>query len=131
MKSFCIGFFLLSSLACLQAQITVTNATFPAVGDSLKTATDLAPVNITISGQGGPYTWDFSNLIASTRQATFFQQASAGTAFANFPTAELVTIGEGGFETYYNVSATTFDNLGFYGNDPTGTLPIAALLKYV
>lgn len=124
MKLICFGFFLLCTLTCLHCQITITNATFPSAGDSLKTAIDAAPVNIVMGSPGGPYNWDLASLQASTRQVTVYQPASAGTASGSFPNAELVTIGVGGFETYFNVAATTFDNLGYFGDDPTGLLPI-------
>ena len=47
----------------INAQITITNATFPKVGDTLKTAVvfDFAG-NLTMGSTGGPKTWDFSIL---------------------------------------------------------------------
>ncbi len=114
----------------LPAQIIVTNATFPAAGDSLKTATDLTPTGIIITPPGGPATWDFTGLAPNVNQVTTFQVASEGSAFADFSSAELVTIGQGGAETYYDVSATSFDNLGFFGSDPTGGLPVQTSFKF-
>ena len=114
----------------LSAQITVTNATFPAAGDTLRTATDNAPENIVISNPGGPYTWDFTGLTADARQVTVFRPASEGAAAASYPTADLVNFGGGGGESYFDVTATNFDLLGFSGQDPTGTLPIATDFKF-
>ncbi|MCF8247390.1 MAG: T9SS type A sorting domain-containing protein [Saprospiraceae bacterium] len=115
----------------LHAQITVTSSTFPAVGDTLKTATDLDPDGVTITPPGGPATWDFTGLAATSKSETTFQAASEGSAFADFPNAELVTIGAGGQgETYFDISATSFNNLGFYGSDPTGGLPIQTAFKF-
>lgn len=107
--------------ACLSAQITVTSASFPAAGDTLRTATDIAPTGIDITAPGGPYDWDFSSLsLSAIKQETVFRAASEGTAFNLFPEAELFTDLGGGTETYYSVSANSFDNLGFNGPDPAG-----------
>ncbi len=121
---------LLAITFSLHGQITVTNATFPAAGDTLRTATDNAPENIVISNPGGPYIWDFTGLTADARQETVFRPASEGTAAASYPTADLVTFGAGGGENYFDVTTTNFDLLGFSGMDPTGTLPIATDFKF-
>ena len=121
---------LLATTMWLSAQITVTNATFPAAGDTLRTASDLSPENIVISNPGGPYTWDFTSLTADSRQVTVFRPAAEGTAVAAYPTADLVIFGAGGGESYFDVTATNFDLLGFSGEDPTGTLPIATDFKF-
>lgn len=115
----------------LHAQITVTSATFPVAGDTLKMAIDLNPDGVTITPAGGPATWDFTGLAATFKSETAFQAASEGSAFADFPTAELFSVGVGGQgETYYDVNATSFNNLGFYGSDPTGGLPIQSAFKF-
>jgi hypothetical protein len=112
----------------LMSQITVTNATFPAAGDSLKTATSLNPQGISISPPGGPYTWDFSTLTPSSHQVTAFQAASNGAAYSSFPGSELVVITDAGTETYYDVSATIFATMGISGSDLAGGFPIEAEL---
>ncbi|MBK9018428.1 MAG: hypothetical protein IPM82_32725 [Saprospiraceae bacterium] len=115
----------------LSAQITVTNATFPLAGDTLKTATDLNPDGIVITPPGGPATWDFSGLAPTVKSESVFRAASEGSAFADFSSAELFSVGAGGQgETYYDVSANNFDNLGYYGSDPTGGLPIQTSFKF-
>ena len=114
-----------------QAQITLTNATFPAAGDSLKTATDLTPVGITVDPPGGPYSWDYTSLSADTRQVTTFDVAANGSAFADFPSAELVSFGNMGAETYYDVSATLFANLGVSGGDVAANFPFVTYVKFV
>lgn len=121
---------LLAMTMWLSAQITVTNATFPAAGDTLKTASDFSPENIVISNPGGPYTWDFTGLTADSRTVTTFRPASEGTANASYPTGDLVVFGDGGGESYYDKTATNFDLLGFSGEDPTGTVPFAADFKF-
>lgn len=114
-----------------QAQVTISSTTFPAAGDTLKTATDLNPDGVTITNSGGPFTWDFTGLAPTVKQETVFQAATEGSAFAEFSDAELVTIGASGQgETYFDVSANSFSNLGFYGTDPTGALPIPTAFKF-
>lgn len=120
-----------ASSVWLHAQITVTNATFPVAGDTLKYATDLNPDGVVITAAGGPTTWDFTGLAATQKFETSFQAASEGSAFADFSNAELVSIGAGGQgETYYDVNANSFNNLGFFGTDPTGGLPIPSAFKF-
>jgi len=114
----------------LTAQITITNATFPMAGDSLKTATDLTPDGIAITPPGGPQTWNFSSLNPDTRQVDLFQPASAGSASANFPGADLVVGGDVGAETYYDVNATTFSLLGISGAGLAAGFPVQADLIY-
>ena len=130
MKKLLLNFTLLLLANALVAQITVTNAVFPAAGDTLKTAVDLAPNGISITAAGGPFAWDFSSLTPDLNQATMFQPASNGSVFASFPTADLVSISQGGAETYYSISANSFNNLGFSGTDPTGGLPIQTEFKF-
>ncbi len=122
---------LVASTAWLHAQITVTSTSFPTAGDVLKTATDLDPDGVTITPPGGPATWDFTGLAATFKSETTFQAASEGSAFASFPGAELVSIGAGGQgETYFDITATSFNNLGFYGSDPTGGVPVPTNFKF-
>ncbi len=112
------------------AQITVTNAVFPVAGDSLKTASDNDPQGITVTGPGGPFTWDYTSLNADSRFAVLFQAASEGEQFAEFPDAELVVIDEGVGETYYDVSATAVSALGIGGSGLAAGFGIEADLRY-
>lgn len=122
----------LITVIAIQAQITVTDATFPSAGDTLRTATDLnpSPNDGYLTNPGGPQNWDFSNLVASTRQETIFRPASEGMAIADFPGASLVTTLPGDqIETYYAVSSTNFDNLGYSAPEFTG-IPVDAIFKF-
>lgn len=112
------------------AQITVTNAVFPAAGDSLKTASDLDPQGITVTGPGGPFTWDYSGLNADARQASYFQPAANGANAAQYPGADLVVIDEFVGETYFDVTATSVNVLGISGSGFAGGFPIQANLRY-
>ncbi len=113
------------------SQITITNATFPVAGDTLKTATDNSPDGIVITAPGGPLTWDFSMLTADDRSTTAFQLAADGMASASYPQAELVVIIGAGAETYYDVTATAFSNLGISGSEILSGFPLDADLKFV
>lgn len=110
------------SALCLaaSAQITVTNATFPAAGDSLAYAVDTAPLGINpATAPGGNQTWDFSTLQKDDNLAIVYRPAAEGVHAASFPGAELVSIGQTG-ETYVNVTANKFEALGYAGADPSG-----------
>lgn len=129
-KNILVIFTALTAAVWLPAQITITNATFPAAGDSLKTASDLTPSGIVMTSPGGPQTWDYSTLNPTTRQVTAFQPASEGTASADFPGAELVTISDVGAEVYFDVSATAFSVLGISGSGLGGGFPIETDFRY-
>lgn len=116
--------------AWLPAQIIVTNATFPDAGDTLKTVIDYTPEGIVMTASGGPQVWDFSSLSAITRVETVFRPAVEGSAHANFPGAELVTIDDVGAEVYYSKSNSTFAILGITGEGLGGGFPVEADFKY-
>lgn len=111
----------LSALCTLAtAQITVTNATFPAAGDSLAYAVDNAPLGLNpATAPGGGQTWDFSTLQKDDALSLVYRPANTGSQAANFPGAELVVINQAG-ESYINVTNTKFETIGYAGDDPTG-----------
>jgi len=121
---------ILAAAVYLPAQITITNATFPAAGDTLRTATDLAPASIVMTPPGGPQTWDFNTLNPTNRQVTAFQPAAEGSASADFPGAELVTISDVGAEVYFDVTASAFSILGISGSGLGGGLPVETDFRY-
>lgn len=129
-KNILVIFTILAVTLSLSAQITITNATFPSAGDTLRTATDLAPSGIVMTPPGGPQTWDFSTLNPTTRQLTVFQPAAEGSASADFPGAELVTISDVGAEVYFDVSAAAFSILGISGSGLGGGFPIETDFRY-
>jgi hypothetical protein len=111
----------------LIAQVTVTNATFPAVGDTLKTATDLNPSGVTITAPAGNSSWDFSSLKISLAETFAFRNANEGSI--SVPGANMfVAIGQNS-EAYYNVSATKLELIGVLGPDPLG-FTMDALYKF-
>ncbi|MFT5385120.1 MAG: hypothetical protein ACI81W_002525, partial [Saprospiraceae bacterium] len=111
---------LFSLMTCsVSAQITVTNATFPAAGDTLKTVFDGMPVNVDINPGGGVInaTWNFTNLQGMLRE-TVFRPAAEGSAADQFPGANLVTgFGVAG-ENYYKITDNKYELIGYQGPDP-------------
>lgn len=104
-------------LSASSAQITLTNASFPALGDSLTYLVDESPLGINpATPPGGNQVWDFSALQADDELSVVFRNPAAGPNSANFPGADLVVIGQG--ETYYNVTNDRFEVMGYAGIDP-------------
>ncbi len=109
------------SVLCFGAssQITITSATFPVAGDTLYYAVDDAPPgNLNVATPpGGNQLWDFTSLKVSETLETAYRPANTGQEASSFPGAELVVTGQTG-ETYYNVTNTKFEVMGYAGEDP-------------
>lgn len=104
------------------SQITVTASTFPVAGDTLRYAVDDRPaldVQSLYTPPGGPQTWDLSRLQTRVLINQDYLPADVGNNFASFPEAELV-LSNGLTETYFNVTPTRFEVLGYSGTDPFG-----------
>jgi hypothetical protein len=119
MKRMLLATALSTICAFATAQITVTNATFPAAGDSLVYAVDNEPLGMNpATPPGGGQVWDFSSLQKEDQLSFVYRPASSGNNVASFPGAELVIADQG--ETYFNVTNTKFQVLGYAGADPGG-----------
>lgn len=130
MKHFYAPFFSALFLASMvQAQITVTSAYFPAIGDTLKTGTDNLPSGIDLGNPGGPQTWNFSSLQAPFTNNTAYLNAEDGGAFSSFLSSDLMVELPGQSEAYYNLTANKLEYLGYYGTDPIG-LGINLVVRY-
>jgi hypothetical protein len=102
--------------ASISAQITVTNATFPAAGDTLRLAIDHSPAGIEpLTPPGGPQSWDFTSLQADVAQSIIYKPSSQGSQGANVPGAELFAALSPNTETYYNVTPTKFELQAYWG----------------
>lgn len=112
----------------LLAQVEINNDVFPALGDTLRTATDAMPTGIVPGSSGADKTWDFSSLSADFSTETIYLDAAEGSAAADLPNADLYT-DLGGAETYYQVTATQLRLLAGKGTDPTG-FGVEALVKF-
>lgn len=122
-------FALFLSFSGLTAQITVTSAYFPAIGDTLKTAADNLPSGIDLGNPGGPQTWDFSSLQGPFTTNTVYRDAQQGGAFSSFLNAQLMVELPAEAEAFYSLSSTKFEYLGYYGTDPLG-LGINLVVRY-
>jgi Secretion system C-terminal sorting domain len=99
------------------AQITVTNATFPSVGDTLRYQLDVDPAGLNLGTAGvGNQTWDFTSLDGGPVQTTIWLAPDTGNGAANFPNAHLRTANQDG-STFYRKTSTRLDHLGTSGVD--------------
>lgn len=111
------------------AQITVTDAVFPATGDLLFTAMDSATVGVVITpASATAQTWDFSYYWPQSADTTEVQAASTGTAFADFPDSDII-LGFLGGEGYFDTDNQTLELLGFAGDIGFG-LPLPLLVQF-
>lgn len=110
----------LAACPVANAQITVTNATFPVAGDVLKTAIASNPaIGVSVyTPPGGPQNWDLSGLQPGVLKTNNFKTASQGTVGAQVPGAELFTVNSPGTEDYYNVTSNRFELQAYYGIPP-------------
>ena len=100
------------------AQITVTAATFPAVGDTFRYAIDLAPAGDNyITPPGENQVWDFTDLEFEQTLETIYRNPDDGSNSGDFPGADLLAIAGPG-ESYYNVTNDKIELLGYAGGDP-------------
>jgi len=120
---------LLMSLAGVKAQITISSAVLPSVGDTLKTAVDNLPSGIDVGEPGGNKMWFFNGLQAPFVNETVIRSPNQGSASASFPTATYFINIQNGIEAYYRVNAGKVYNLGFAGSLP-GDLNLNATGKY-
>jgi hypothetical protein len=127
MKALTTVCFTLLTLA-IGAQVTITNTTFPKVGDTLRYAfIDNIPATLSMGNVGGPQTWDFSALNMGQKNNQIFISPSAGKDAAAFPDATLLLQSDQQ-ELYLKSSATKIEALGFAGANPFFNAPL--LVKY-
>lgn len=118
MKSFSLLTILFGFLSMMNAQITVTNSTFPAVGDKLKLVE-----NSNFSGQlnmgnvSGPQVWDFSALNSGRQYTESYVDPKTGVDAATFPDANMM-LQTNGEEEYFKTSANAVTSLGLGGENP-------------
>ncbi len=122
------AFAILFAASYLQAQITVTNSTFFAAGDTLRMASASNPEAIIAGPMGTNLTWDYSLLIKDSATQILVKDASLGSASASFPSAKVYQ--EVGFgETYFNITTNAITNLGFLTNGFAG-VPVNITPKF-
>jgi len=111
--------FMVAMAGSLSAQITVTNAAFPAAGDTLRVAFDTTSAGIVITPPGGSQSWNFNALTAAFTRTSVVKPAAEGENAAAFPAAALVVEGQNG-DSYFRVTSSVYELVGFDGNDPAG-----------
>lgn len=130
-------FFILISIKT-PAQITLTDAYFPSVNDSLQTTVSLPQYTRTLrlsAASSIAQRWDYSYLRSaanSTAKTTERYLAATDTAVLNqFPTAKLVRDIGGGQLAAYNKSTTRFELLGYKNIDLGGILRLPVIAKFL
>lgn len=123
-------FLLLLTVTIVSSQITITNTTFPAIGDTLKTRITNNPSSpVNVGSTNGPQTWNFNFLNSGGFISNeIYVSPSLGTQGAAFPDANLMILSDDGQEQYLKVSPTKLEALGFGGNN--GFLPTNLAIKY-
>ncbi|HMR87087.1 MAG TPA: T9SS type A sorting domain-containing protein [Saprospiraceae bacterium] len=122
-------FLVLLSVTMASSQITVTNTTFPAIGDTLKyrtTGNPSSPVNV--GSTNGPQTWNFNFLNSGGFEFTEIYLNPILGQFEAFPISNLMILTEDGQEQYLRTSATKLEAIGFAGEN--GFLPTNLAIKY-
>lgn len=118
MKKNILLILLLNWTISMFGQITVTDATFPVAGDTLRFAVDDEP-NIDLQSPGTDLTWDFTSLDGPAFERIILD-ASEGANSGNYPNANIL-IGEPPVaETYFQTTSSQYLALGFSGADPIG-----------
>jgi Secretion system C-terminal sorting domain len=128
MKTLFLYFLTSISIFNVSAQITVTNATFPKIGDTLKTVVSFDfEGNLPLGTTGGPKVWDFSMLNGGINQREIYLHPSEGKDASSFPEATMLLISDGQ-EIYLKSSATKLEGLGFGGANQFFDAPL--VVKY-
>ena len=113
--------FLITGLIQAHSQITVTNAVFPALGDTLFYAVDIQPgLSDLITAPGGDQNWDLSGLQPDQTWERIFKDPQTAAGSALFPAATLFYDAGGSAEAFLNVTGQEVALLGFNGGDPIG-----------
>ena len=113
----------------LFGQITLSNGSFPYLGDTLVSATDNMPSISFDSNQTGEQIWDFQDLVAPFSSELIYYDPANSTAGSEFPNANAFVLAIGDVENYYQITGDEILNLGYFGDDPIG-LGFNAVIKF-
>lgn len=104
---------------CSWAQITITNATFPKVGDTIKMVYDGAPTDVNISASGADQNWDFRKLQGITRHSQMITTVKDKSmpAFSNSNMTGRYPVDK---QLFFKTTDTRLELVGVAGNDPMG-----------
>lgn len=113
----------------LRAQVTITSASLPELGDTITRATDNLPGTVNLKSEPGQHDWDFTELNAPFATTRVFENANEGNSFQDFPDATYVTILAAGVEEYFSKENNALLQLGYSGADLLG-LDFAPAVRY-
>lgn len=133
-KSLLILSAILIAAFTLNAQITITSNNLPVVGKAIVTAEDTVLTGLTVGSAGANQTWNFANWVGHKQRTEWTVNPSTLTGASNFPNANIATVKDDGQASFINVTSTSLDILGFYGNMAgTGiiTMKINPYLRYI
>jgi hypothetical protein len=119
MRNLCTIIILFSAVYVSLGQITVTNSTFPVIGDTLRTAAVniLNNTTINVGNAGESQNWDFSAFNTGFRINQTCANPEQDPDASAFPTANLL-IYSPGQKQFIRVSDTKVETLGFGGENP-------------
>lgn len=119
---------LLLPLLVANAQITVSPASFPAAGDTLRFEIDTLPPMLNLGSPGGNNDWDFTALTGISTEVLVLDAASGSNADF-YPNADIRISFLPGSENYYSLGNNRQELLGFAGTDPFG-VGLQTVLNY-
>lgn len=105
------------------AQITIDNAVFPVVGDTLHFAFGNQPgaINQIFTPPGGPQAWDLSNLQPTQTWNQIMKNPATGSAQASFPGASILYHpSNSASQVYLQVTGSQVLDMGYFGLDELG-----------
>ncbi|MFN7119307.1 MAG: T9SS type A sorting domain-containing protein [Saprospiraceae bacterium] len=116
----------------ITAQIVLQPMMLPRVGDTLRTAMDNLPTNISLLASGADQRWDFTSLQSPFVRQTIVKSPDEGEKRAAFPTANMLIELAEGAEAYYRYvggQQNTVQLSGLFGKDPLN-LGLEVLTRY-
>jgi hypothetical protein len=117
MKNLYFGLVLVLSSIQVIAQITVTNTTFPSIGDTLRYVNDNNPPALDLGMTGAAnQVWDFTALEGGAVQTTAWLSPTGSNNAGSFSSANLRTSNLGG-ATFYRKTNTVLESMGTSGAD--------------
>lgn len=108
--------FFVSHLLC--AQISITSANMPSVGDTLPAFRDTQVPGFSIGQKGPNRTWDFSNLQPDVTAPTYCVAPSSTPYNSSFSASSFALTNDFNTYLYYTNSASALRVDGFASNDP-------------
>lgn len=131
MKHFLL-LFLSLFYSSITAQVVLQPTLLPRLGDTLRTAIDNLPGNLSLLPSGADQRWDFTSLQSPFVRQTVIQSPETGAHWAQFSASNMLVELPEEAEAYYRYvvgQQTTVQLLGFFGKDPLG-FGVEALTRY-